>query len=171
MPARSLAAIGALGVLLGACADEGPGSVASDACAPAVEPPLQDGSHLLGDAEPPVAYSSTPPTSGWHASGNPRTGVIPAEDPLTDPELVLTIEVGQAVVAYDPARVDTGTVAELEELATGTYDQQLTVTPYEGAEAPLSLVAWGVLQSCDELDPDVLDAFVTAHADPHADAH
>lgn len=144
---------------------------ATDACRPAVEPPLQDGSHLIGDAEPPVPYSSTPATSGWHASGNPRTGVIPADDPLTDPELVLTLEVGQVVAAYDPERLDEDAVGELERLATDTYPDRLTVTPYEGADAPLTLVAWGVLRPCDELDPAAVDAFVAAHADPGTDAH
>lgn len=148
-----------------------PPTIASDACAPAVEPPLQDGTHLIGDAQPPVPYSSTPPTSGWHAAGNPRAGVIPAGDPLTDPELVLTIEVGYVVVAYDPARVGPSEVERLEELASTTYRDELTVTVYEGAEAPVSLVAWGVLQSCDELDVEVLDAFVAAHADADPDAH
>lgn len=145
-----------------------PTAAAADACDPPVEPTLQDGSHLIGDAEPPVPYSSTPATSGWHASGAPRTGVIAPDDPLSDPELVLTIEVGHVVAAYDPARVEDATVDELEQLASGTYADRLTVTPYEGAEAPLSLVAWGVLQSCRELDTAALDAFVAEHAEPHA---
>lgn len=177
----------ATGILLAGCAD-GAGEPTSDvsptpggsptavagateACGPTVEPPLQDGSHLIGDSEPPVPYSSTPATSGWHASGNPRTGVIPADDPLTDPELVLTIEVGHVVAAYDPDRLAEDAVGELERLATGTYPDRLTVTPYEGADAPLTLVAWGVLRPCDELDPAAVDAFVTAHADPDADPH
>ncbi|MBW3657811.1 MAG: DUF3105 domain-containing protein [Actinobacteria bacterium] len=146
-------------------------AAAAGACDPPVEPTLQDGSHLIGDAEPPVPYSSTPATSGWHASGAPRTGVIAPDDPLSDPELVLTLEVGHVVAAYDPARVEDATVDELEQLASGTDADRLTVTPYEGAEAPLSLVAWGVLQSCQELDTAALDAFVAAHTDPRADAH
>lgn len=150
---------------------ERPSAVATEACPAPVEPPLQDGTHLIGDAQPPVPYSSTPATSGWHAAGTPRTGVIPPDDPLTDPELVLTIEVGQVVAAYDPERVDAATVDELEQLATDTYADHLTVTPYEGADAPVSLVAWGVLQSCEELDTEALDAFVAAYADPDADAH
>jgi hypothetical protein len=186
---RELVAIGTAALVLAACGGGG-GSASAPSPSPAttadavasptaaavgcsapVHPPLQGGAHVLGDTDPPVPYSSTPATSGWHATGAPRTGVIPADDPLADPQIVLTIEVGHVVAAYDPARLDGTDVAELEDLATGTHADRLTVTPYEGADAPLTLVAWGILQSCEDLDREALDAFVAEHADPDAHAH
>ncbi len=163
---KLLAVIGVLvvgGVV--ALASGGDGApTASGACAPPAEQPLQDGSHLIGDTAPPVPYSSTPPSSGWHASGKPRTGVVDPADPLTDPELVLALETGDVVVAYDPDRTDDDAVAELTRLARTTYEGTLTTTPYAGAEAPVTFVAWGVLQSCDTVDVGALRSFVTAHA-------
>lgn len=174
-------AVVASAMLLAGCGGEGttgaaptpapPSPTAATGCHDPIEPPLQDGSHLIGDAAPPVQYSSTPPTSGWHASGTPRTGVIPPDDPLTDPELVLAIEVGQVVAAYDPDRLPADAIERLEELASDTYRDRLTVTPYTGAERRLTLVAWGVLQPCAALDVAALDAFVAEHAEPDTDAH
>lgn len=54
------------------------------------------GSHLLGDRQPPVPYSSTPPTSGWHASGLTPIAV----HPLSEPQQVSVLEAGAVVVTY-----------------------------------------------------------------------
>lgn len=143
---------------------ETPMEAAAEACDGEVRPTLQEGGHLIGDTEPPVPYSSSPPTSGWHASGAPRLGVIPEDDPLSEPEIVSALENGNVVVAYDPDRVSDETVARIAELATSTYAEQLTVTAYAAAESPVSLAGWGVLQTCGDLDEDALDAFVAAHA-------
>lgn len=138
---------------------------ATDACAAGERPALQGGSHLLGDAEPPVPYSSTPPTSGWHSSGAIRDGVIDPDDPLSDPEIVSVLEIGGVVASYDPDRVSSDDVATLEQLAEGSHAGRLTVTPYPATmPTPLALTAWGVLQRCETVDPASIDAFVLTYA-------
>ena len=59
---------------------------------------MQFGSHLIGDAEPPVPYSSTPPTSGWHASGGFQIVVQPTDQPLRESVQVSIEEAGDVVV-------------------------------------------------------------------------
>ncbi len=72
--------------LLAACTSTqpvaAPAPVEGGACAPVETVEIQGGAHLLGDREPPVPYNSTPPTSGWHASGPPAIGIRDAADAL-----------------------------------------------------------------------------------------
>lgn len=141
-------------------------AVAPDAaCGPAVTPPMQDGGHLIGDTAPPVPYSSSPPTSGWHASGAPRLGFFAPDDPLTEPQIVSALEAGHTVVAYDPARLDAAVIAEIETLVTARFDGEVTATPYADADDPIALAAWGTLRGCGSLDASTIETFVAEHAD------
>ena len=140
-----------------------PSSDATDgaACTAVEHPEEQSGGHLVGDSTPPVDYSSTPGTSGWHAGEAPRTGVFDTEDPLSEPELVLALEVGQVVAAYDPTTFDPPSIAQFERLAKGRFADELTVTPFEGdMGSALTLNAWATRQACDSLDSQALTAFV-----------
>ena len=123
-------------------------------------PQLQFGSHLLGDAEPPVPYSSSPPTSGWHAAGAIPIGV----GELTEPQQVSVLESGAVVISH--GALPAGDRAMLQDLAAGPYDGRVAVTPYDGLpEAEVVLAGWGVLQRCDGLDVDAVEAFVATYAD------
>ncbi len=161
---RHVAAVVGLGLLAAACSADPvvapvTGAPASEVCTDQERPRLQEGSHLLGDTPPPVPYSSIPPSSGWHRSGQPSLGV--QEQPLSDPELVSALEAGHVVVAYDPARVSEAEVTRLHELATSTFTDRLTVTPYEQTMASgLAYIGWGVIRRCEQLDEAALGAFV-----------
>ncbi|MGH3440717.1 MAG: DUF3105 domain-containing protein [Nitriliruptorales bacterium] len=147
----------AAGLLLTACA----GDDAAQACGPVEHPELQGGSHLIGDAEPPVPYSSTPGTSGWHASGQPPTGVIDRGTPLTDTQIVASLEAGQVVAAYDPDGLAADQVDELERLARDRFSGQLTVAPFtQDMGAPLVLNAWATRQPCSRVDTDVIASLI-----------
>lgn len=151
-----LAAVAVAAVVASSC-----GSGAEVACGPVEHPELQGGGHLIGDAEPPVPYSSTPGTSGFHAAGAAPEGVYGEEDPLTEPAIVLSLESGQVVAAYAPQDLPEAEVAELEDLATGPLADRLTVTPFDGdMGAPLTLNAWGTRRPCSTVDPDTVRAFV-----------
>lgn len=135
----------------------------TDVCDAPVRPPLQEGSHLLGDTAPPVPYSSTPPTSGWHRSGRPPLpGVYGTQ--LPDPDVVAVLEQGGLVVAHgEPLTPQEDAlaatlVAEVEGLVVTRYD-----LPADGR--PVALVAWGVLQRCDVLDADAVVAFASGFGD------
>lgn len=81
-------------------------------------PQVQFGSHLIGDAEPPVPYSSTPPSSGWHASGALDIGVYPATDALSEPQQVSVLEAGAVVVTHDGLGEDDTAALDLGALDT-----------------------------------------------------
>jgi hypothetical protein len=131
-------------------------------CGPVLNPRIQSGGHLVGGNEPPVPYSSTPPSSGWHASGRVDTTVHDVE--LTDPQLVSVLEVGDVVVTYDREAVTDADVAVLTELAEGPLRERLAVTPYSPeTDGPVMLVAWGHLRACDGVDPGLVEAFVRAY--------
>lgn len=124
---------------------------------------LQTGSHLVGDTPPPVPYSSSPPTSGWHASGGATVGVHDVDDPLTSPQHVSVLEGGGIIASYDPQRVEPQDITALEELAQGPLEGRLTVTPYtEPMPTPIALTAWGVLRRCEDVDGAAITAFVEA---------
>jgi hypothetical protein len=149
--------------LLGGCTTAGPDSSTPTATARCDEPelpPLQFGSHLLGDAEPPVPYSSSPPTSGWHASGAIPIGV----GELTEPQQVSVLESGAVVISH--GALPASDRATLAELATGTYEGRVAVTPYDDlTQDEVVLSGWGVMQRCASLDVDAIDTFIATYAD------
>ncbi len=137
----------------------------SAACEPVERPPEQSGGHLLGEGTPPVPYSSTPGTSGWHAAGAPRTGVHGPGEELSEPEIVRILEVGGVVAAYRADSLPDGQVEELEQLAREDLGDSLTVTPFDGEMgAPLTLNAWGVRQACHVVDEEAVRTFVDEQA-------
>lgn len=153
--------------LVAACADQAPqpapSSAGGDVCGPVEEPPRQSGAHLLGEQQPPVPYSSTPPTSGWHTSGAVEITVHPPDDPLPEPEQVSVLEAGGVVVSYrdvgDEERI------RLQQHVRQHHDGTVAVTPYEQLEpGQVAFTAWGTLQRCTGLDLAALDAFVAAYA-------
>lgn len=176
---RQLAAGAVVACLLTACtgteSSTAPGSEvasgaasspgATDVCGPVETPALQGGAHLLGDRSPPVPYASTPPTSGWHASGAFTINVRGPSEALSEPQQVSVLEAGGVVASYrDLSEVDRGA---LEEAATMTYPGRVSVTPYDRLEeGEIAFTAWGALQRCDGLDLDALAAFVGTYADP-----
>lgn len=145
-----------------------PAGEATAACAPPEHPPLQEGGHLLGDATPPVPYSSTPPTSGWHASGPVEVRMY--DEPVTDPEHVRILEQDAAMVRYGQLAA-----ADLEALRTaidGGLDGSVGAAPHpELAADVIVFTAWGVLQRCERWDAAALERFVTEHAQPVTEGH
>jgi hypothetical protein len=132
------------------------------ACGPVEEPPLQAGSHLIGDAEPPVPFSSTPPTSGWHASGALEVTVHGADDPLSEAEQVSILEADGAVITYRD--LDDADVTALADLVGSGYDGRVALTPYDALEpGTVALTSWGTLQRCDGLDLAAVRSFLEAH--------
>jgi hypothetical protein len=156
-----------LGLLAAGCGGDGgaataDGGGATAHCGPVETIPIQGEGHLVGDQDPPVAYSSTPPTSGWHASGDVAFTVY--DDPLREPEQVTVLELGGVVISYHD--LEDAAVTQLRDLVTGELDGQAALTPYDALEpGKVALTAWGTLQTCDAVDPAAITAFVAAHAE------
>lgn len=146
-----------------------PDRAAKAGCDPVERPRLQAGEHLIGDQTPPVPYSSSPPTSGWHASGALSIAVHPPRDPLSEPRQVSVLEAGGVVVAYrDLPDEDRMRVAEH---VRAKHAGRVAVTPYDQlGPGQVAFTAWGTLQRCHGLDLAALDAFVAAYADEDLDA-
>lgn len=165
------ALLAALALVLAACgAQPAPvgEAVTTAACDPVEFPAPQPGGHLIGDQEPPVAYSSVPPTSGWHTSGAFSIAVHGPDDPLPEPRQVSVLEAGGVVVAYHD--LDEETRTELEEHVRERHPERVAVTPYDRLEpGQVAFTAWQTLQRCEGLDLAELDAFVAEHASAEPD--
>lgn len=156
-------------VLATACGEDAPAGDdevgATDSCGPVETIPVQGEGHLVGDQEPPVPYNSTPPTSGWHTSGDVPFTVYGPDDPLTEPEQVTVLELEGVVISYNGLAEED--VATLTELVSGEYADKAALTPYDQlADGQVAMTAWGKVQVCDDLDVDAITAFMDAHATP-----
>lgn len=170
---RSLALLLAAAAFASACSSAPdqtgePNGAAEVACGSIERPAVQGGSHLLEGAEPPVPYTTTPPTSGWHASGAFEVGIFGPEDPLTEPEQVSVLEADAVVVTWNGLSQQQRDA--LEALVRERFPGQAAVTFYDGLPpGQVALTAWGVLQRCDGLDAEAIAAFIDRFAAP-ADA-
>ena len=157
-----------LAVLSGGCGgDPSPAGVpaATASCGEVDFPPVQFGSHLIGDAAPPVAYSSVPPTSGWHTSGAPPIGVHESPPGLSEPQQVATLEAGGVVITHGP--LEESTRADLVEAVEARWADRTVVTPYaELSDGAVALTSWGALQHCTDVDLTAIEAFVATYAEP-----
>lgn len=164
---RVLCVLTLVAVLTG-CNDEEPAPAPSTEAPPATADcaavetiPIQGEGHLVGDQDPPVAYNSTPPTSGWHTSGDVPIEV--ATEPLTEPEQVTVLELGGVVVAHNG--LDRSERTTLEDLLTEQYPGEAASTEYDKlGEGEVALTSWGRLQRCKALDLEAVEAFIAAYA-------
>lgn len=163
-------------LVLGACGSETTGDDAESeddavaVCEPAERPPQQSGSHVIGDQDPPVPYSSIPPTSGWHAAGATSIAVYRHDQTLPEPGQVSVLEAGGVVVTYRGLPDDDR--SQLEAHVREHHDGRVAVTPYELLDdGHVAFTAWGVLQRCTGLNLAALDGFVAKHADVEPDGH
>ena len=144
----------------------GPGP--TEHCGEVETVPIQGEGHLVGDQEPPVAYNSTPPTSGWHASGDVAFVVADESDPLTEPEQVTVLELEGVVVTYNG--LDDDARQQLADLVGTKYAGVAAMTSYDAlGEGEVALTAWGRLQLCDAVDLPAVEAFITAFATAEPD--
>jgi hypothetical protein len=141
-------------------AEDAPGAAG---CDDVERPPVQGGEHLIGDQEPPVAYSSTPPTSGWHASGALEVRIHDEHDSLSEPQQVSVLEAGGVVVTHHG--LAEGDRRRLEEFISQRYEGRVAVTPYDQLEpGDVAVTAWGVLQRCHGVNLEAVEAFVQEYA-------
>ena len=154
--------------MLAGCTDEEPpvssteAPPATAACDSVETIPVQGEGHLVGNQDPPVPYNSTPPTSGWHASGNITIEV--ASEPLTEPEQVTVLELGGVLVTHNG--LDASERTRLEDLLTDSYPGEAASTEYDKlAEGEVALTSWGKLQRCDGLDLEAVETFIAAYAE------
>lgn len=167
---RGVAGIAAAAVLAVGCSQPATSApAATDRCGEVEFPAVQFGSHLLGDNQPPVPYSSTPPTSGWHSSGAVPEGVFTR--PLPEPAQVSVLEAGGVVVTHNGLTEEA--LASLTATVTQRYGDRVVLTPYEKIpDGSTAFTSWGAVQICDGVDLEALAAYTDAYASaisPHDD--
>ena len=141
-----------------------PSAGGSDACQPVETVPVQSGDHLIGDRPPPVPYSSSPPTSGWHISGAFEITIQPPNEPLSEPLQVSILEAGGAVVSYNALPDED--IGRLTDLVRRSYVGRAALTPYDKIpEGHVALTGFGVLQRCSSVDLEIVDNFLRSYAD------
>ena len=104
------------------------------------------------------AYSSNPPTSGWHWPQAAPWGVYDVTQP--DEQLIHNLEHGGIWVSYKLSTVDAETIAKLKDF-TKRY-RKIIVEPREANEANISLAAWTRLENLDQYDEAKIVTFIQA---------
>lgn len=83
--------------------------------------PDQGAKRLQPGQRPPAPYNSSPPTSGAHVD----SPVTRADGPLSDDQLLTTLEAGNVVLAYGTPSAPPGLRALAAEAAGGPFDPSL----------------------------------------------
>jgi hypothetical protein len=150
-------AVGALVLLTGACGDRDPDeAVPGDGCGADTPERVDPGSaiHVLAGAPEPE-YATDPPTSGPHAPGPPRTGVL--DEPLSRPEQVGHLEAGGVLIQY--GELDDESILDLATLA----GEGVAIAPNPDLPAPVVATAWTRALRCGAVDTGGLQDFIDAH--------
>lgn len=137
------------------------------------QPKTQDAQHVADGQAPPLeSYASSPPTSGPHAAVTQPAGAYAV--PISWEQAIHSLEHGAAVIWYDPA-ADPASIAQVRTLVESDDDHTIMAPftyPEQGPAGALpegtemALVAWHRLQTCDRLEPAVVDAFLSAYRAP-----
>lgn len=121
--------------------------------------------HVTPGEEHP-AYSSIPPTSGWHYNvplAPARWGIY--DEPLEDEILLHNLEHGYVNVHYDCPDGCEELLSQLTELVQEGVDQggKLLMSPYPGMDTRIALTAWTFIDEFHEFHEDRIRDFVSAH--------
>ncbi|MFC2030045.1 DUF3105 domain-containing protein [Chloroflexota bacterium] len=129
--------------------------------------PDMGNAHIEEGAKSPVAYNSTPPTSGPHYGGLARWGIHTEQ--IADELMVHNLEDGGVGIWYDCPDECPELVSQLESVAE-RYQEGVLLAPYPGMDTRIALTAWNRVDRFDKFDEERLIRFVRAFrgADHHA---
>jgi hypothetical protein len=129
--------------------------------------------HIEQGALSPIAYNSTPPTSGPHYGGLVPWGVY--REPQRYEQLIHNLEDGGVVIYYQCAEECLDLVGELESLADfylsrnqrivllpndPTWTGEGTVPLHQDMESRIAVTAWQTIDKFDAFDADRIRQFV-----------
>jgi hypothetical protein len=116
------------------------------------------GAEHVGADEPATDWNSNPPTSGQHTARSAPPGFYERE--LDERAVVHSLEHGYVAVQYRNLAPEQ--VARLRDLAAGHAGEKLIVMPWSGLTADgVAITAWQHSQTCEQVAPDVIEAFMT----------
>ncbi len=156
--------LGAAMIASGAFAPAAPGPAAagtseSPQCNSIQSFPTQSRDHIQPN-EPHPAYSSNPPTSGWHWANPQDWGAYLT--PQVQEQLVHNLEHGGIVIQYNG--LSAPEVQQLVDLFKAD-SYHLILAPYPGlpANVRVALTAWDHLQTCTGVVPDAIRSFTNGY--------
>ena len=123
--------------------------------------------HIEEGTRSPVAYNSTPATSGPHYGSLARWGIH--TEPIPDELAVHNLEDGGVGIWYDCPDGCPELVSQLESVVE-RYHEGVLLAPYPGMDTQIALTAWNRIDRFDEFDEERIVRFVRAFrgADHHA---
>jgi hypothetical protein len=123
--------------------------------------------HIEEGSSSPLAYNSTPPTSGPHYGSLARWGVH--GEPIPDELQVHNLEDGGVGVWYDCPDDCPELVSQLDSVVD-RYHEGVLMAPYPGMDTRIALTAWNRIDQFDEFDEERVVRFIRAFsgADHHA---
>lgn len=116
--------------------------------------------HIEVGSESPVAYNSTPPTSGPHYETMASWGIH--SQPIPDELMVHNLEDGGVGIWYDCPEGCEDLVAQLASIAR-RYDEGVLMGPYPGMGTRIALTAWARIDTLEDLDEDRIVRFADAY--------
>lgn len=102
------------------------------------------------------AYSSNPPTSGWHYPRSAEWGFYTKK--LPDERVVHNLEHGGIWISYTSS-VSQSTLDRVRSLAQ-QYPKSVIVTKRDPNDAPIAVASWGQLMELQEFDSDRITTFI-----------
>ena len=123
--------------------------------------------HIEEGTSSPIAYNSTPPTSGPHYGSLARWGIH--TEPIPDELMVHNLEDDGVGIWYDCPDGCPDLVSQLESVAE-RYHEGVLLAPYTGMEARVALTAWNRIDRLDGFDEERVVRFIQAFrgVDHHA---
>ncbi len=122
----------------------------------------QGNRHLESETESHEPYNFKPPTSGPHV-GKAPWGVSSKQIP--DEVQVHNLEDGGVIVHYDPAKVTSSTIQELEGTVKPFFlkGKNIILEPYAEMESPITVTAWTRMLKLPSADAAAIEEFINAY--------
>jgi len=110
-----------------------------------------------------VEYNTDPPTSGNHAQVPAQVGFYRTTPP-SDEKLVHSLEHGNVVMYWDPAKLDEAQFDQLYALYTDLRGERpCLILAQRTMDKPIALTSWGYLAFLDGFDEGAIRAFWRDH--------
>ena len=133
------------------------------ACADPIFPEDLGNDHLDAGVDFTGTYSSDPPTSGPHDPTPTEAGQIYTE-PQRNEELVHAMEHGAVIFWNNGLTTEQDEAAQAAVVAAYSSGyESLIYTVYPDMDVPFAMTAWGVLQTCTDIDPTAIQAFIDSY--------
>jgi hypothetical protein len=121
----------------------------------------QSNPHIVSETDPHPAYSSNPPTSGWHTGGNIGPWGVTTQ-PIADEITIHNLEHGGVLIHYRQD-LDPAAVTQLTNLTRQLQGQSPCVLLLPRAadklDVPIAVTAWNWLLKLDAFDAGQIETF------------